>query len=57
MDEQFVDSPGATPSRLGGISWFLFRRRERWRPTAVEVRDVAVAAVFLLVGIAFAVVW
>ncbi|AEM88833.1 hypothetical protein [Streptomyces violaceusniger] len=53
MDEQ---STGAKPSRPYGIHWFSPRGpRERWRPTSLEVRDVAVAAVFLFAGIALAV--
>ena len=58
MNEQFADRRGATPSRPDGIAWFTpGRPRERWRPTPTEVRDVAVAAVFLLAGVALAFMW
>jgi len=59
MDVHSADLTGATPSRPNGIIWFSPRRRSRgrWRPTSTEVRDVVVAAVFLVAGIALAVMW
>jgi hypothetical protein len=51
MDDQPVEPANATPPRPYSVRWVPLRRGEVFRPTARELRDVAVGALFLLAAV------